>query len=288
MKTTLWASLTLSLICSSACRSTEPSQTSIAGGSVVKANDEAAHHTVALIETDPVEGQAFCTGVLIAPNVVLTAAHCFGPHWSKPALYFGTRVPAKLNKKDARVIPIDTIIKHPGFDADAASAYDKVVENARHLDDVQPPAQPFNDLALIPFVQKLPSGYSPLPIAAADTGLDELKLQSIGFGCVSSTCKEFNNTLRMVDIAWRKSFTTAKVMLVSALYKGDGTCLGDSGGPDMILKDKGAELLGIITTGPTNCEGGLSVDTLIPPYADWIKSHVQELTSAKARIRNNF
>jgi secreted trypsin-like serine protease len=69
-----------------------------------------------------------------------------------------------------------------------------------------------------------------------------------------------------------KESATANVIVLASGGK-KGTCAGDSGGPDFVVSSSGAvKVFGLVMTGPTSCEAGISVDTEVAPYLDWMNA----------------
>jgi secreted trypsin-like serine protease len=64
--------------------------------------------------------------------------------------------------------------------------------------------------------------------------------------------------------------------------KKHGSCFGDSGGPDFVTTSAGPRVVALISTGPTSCEAGLSVDTLVEPYLPWVQATSAPLQSGKS------
>ena len=116
--------------------------------------------------------------------------------------------------------------------------------------------------------------------AAAFVGPDALAtstIDSAGYGCTSTACKSAVDTLHSVAMHFTKTSATANVVVLASGGK-KGTCAGDSGGPDYVVSSSGAvKVFGLVMTGPTLCEAGISVDTLVEPYLDWITSTAQTM-----------
>ncbi|PVU99938.1 hypothetical protein BB559_000276, partial [Furculomyces boomerangus] len=209
-----------------------------------------------------------CTGTLIAPNVVITAAHCIYEtqsidplSWDKIRIGVGSVEPLPQNINSYKV---DKIEINPDFS---------------HT----PPYR--NDLALI-FLKECvpPSIATPIDLAMPD--LNDSEYIVAGFGQTSqdnkapSNVKELIVTEGNIDLC-KKYFTEAeigtKVICVGQTY-GLGTCYGDSGGP-MYSIDYG-KLLGvessIISINGQQCNSVDTVAVYVLPlgYLPWIHRYV--------------
>lgn len=165
-----------------------------------------------------------CTASLIAPDVLLTAAHCVDepnhPDWS-----FGVFTGADANGYTTastlapQLLPISEIVVHPDYETDP----------------------PFTaDIALVRLVSPLEA--TPLPIAwrPLDDSIVGSEARIVGYGQLEY--QEPN--------AARHSATT----LVAAVDEGDTitvgdvdhkTCVGDSGGPALVVLDGVETVIGV-------------------------------------------
>jgi hypothetical protein len=224
-------------------------------GGAENAEQALARHVVMLVGP-----RGFCSGVAIARNVVLTAAHC---------------VPAgaeyKLMELDAARQPmlkdIARIARHPGFDA--AAARQRVTA----------------DVALLRLVAPLAAKFAPAALAAPrrSVAVGDLLLVA-GYGVAAQGDGRTGGTLRTARLAVTGQPGSLQVRLVDPATRGDrpglGACTGDSGAP--VFDDSGGEVavLGVVswTTGPNLSDGcgGLTGVTPLGRYRDWIVT-----TSAK-------
>ncbi|PVU91161.1 hypothetical protein BB559_004261 [Furculomyces boomerangus] len=174
-----------------------------------------------------------CTASLIAPNVVITAAHCItnsnatdSSGWSNIRIGVGSVEPLPQNPNSYTV---KSIIMHPDY------------INA-------PPFK--NDIALIYLNECVPSTIAtPIDMAAPDMGNEQYI--AAGFGQTSETDKSPTNVLEIIategnqDIC-QEFFSTTEIgttVICIAQTNGSGTCYGDAGSP--LYSDDYSMLLGV-------------------------------------------
>ncbi|MCA9540493.1 MAG: trypsin-like serine protease [Myxococcales bacterium] len=215
---------------------------------------------------DRVSSSPFCSGTLITPEVVLTAAHCLdnarGGKTFKTAtpdsiaIYFGDGV---VFDQTPLFYPVVETLIHPGYDRNA-------LRNDLGLIRL---AFPMNDIAPVP---NLPSALalsnadigSPLNFAGFGYAEDRsfgVKLQADtplgGFGCSVAGCSGGS------DAATQISYS----------QQNDGPCNGDSGGPAFAYRGGQAYVAGITSYGDSGCTiYGVStrVDAFQPVIDDFV------------------
>jgi trypsin len=191
----------------------------ITGGTL----DGDAHPAVALLLADRGNGpEPDCSAALVAPKLLVTAAHCAsGPVTDRVWVTF-----------DSRYAPGSALL--PG---------------TLHPDPAwSPAAKDTHDLAVV--VLDEPAPVTPLALPPAGLlekpALKGTELVSVGYGYADRSF-DFDG-YRRVSTA---SFTSLKPTELKLSQKPGGVCFGDSGGPRL----SGSTVVAVTSTGNRNCTG---------------------------------
>jgi secreted trypsin-like serine protease len=204
----------------------------------------------------------FCTGVAVARDLVLTAAHCVqaGAQYKQVELDAG----GKPVLKD-----VLTIARHPRFDlktmlAHRATADVALVKLARPLD-------------VTPAVLMQPRGR----VAVGE------RFAVYGYGMAARTDANTSGTLRGVTLIATGQPGNLQLRLIDPATGGKGAglgaCTGDSGGP--VYADAGGTfaVYGVVSwsTGPGGSDGcgGLTGVTPLELYRNWIVEQAARMGS---------
>ncbi len=268
----LCALLAVLLIPAAADAASPGAHASIIGGDVASIE---AFPSLAYIaaQTGKEEGFA-CTGTVIAPRVVLTAAHCVEDlerGGFTPASDYGVAT----GQANPHLIPHDQILRvsethvFPGFD----------------------PGTTHGDAALL--ILSSPSAAPPIPLAsAADQTLYSggAQVQLAGWGVTRPNARSAPNNLRTTSTvvldgpsckrqtrSFNPPYTNAAQMCTTdPPGQKSGSCFGDSGGPAIAQRADGSPVeLGIASSVGPNCDTRLPdvftrVDTVSTWAAEWI------------------
>jgi secreted trypsin-like serine protease len=209
-----------------------------------------------------------CSGAVIAPDLVLTAAHCL----TDPAAYRVVAVDRSFRPRRHRIVAVAV---HPAF-----------------VPGTTPRTQPGVDLAIVRLERPLGPDFLPLdPSRSGRIGVGD-PVTVAGFGVASERLKRTARTLRQTNLVSLGPIEVANRVLIAvdpqrlAETTGAGACRGDSGGPILTPTAGGYQLYGIIswssgafrTRQPSAC-GGLTAVTPVSEHLGWIVSGMRSLSS---------
>src|SRR5215831_4752188 len=172
-------------------------------GSAPKANQSIARYVVMVVGSD----KTFCSGVVIAPDLILTAAQCIHPATSYKIVAFDA--PRTLKN-------VASTIVHPDWDPTAV---------LRHRTSA--------DVGLIKLVAPLPPAYAPVALADPQrTVTAGSQVMVAGYGSAIAGDARTGGTLRAAHLLVTGNPGSFQIRLVDPNTKGElaglGSCSGDS------------------------------------------------------------
>ena len=222
-----------------------------------------ARHVVLIVGS----GGTMCTGVAIARDLVLTAAHCTLPG----AEY-------KLMEFDAAHQPVlrdvTDIARHPQFDLATMLAHRATA-----------------DVSLMRLAAPLGQSFAPARLATPGKAVAPGDGFTVaGFGVAVRGDGKTSGTLRTAALVATGQPGSLQIRLVDPATNGEraglGACTGDSGGPVFAGDGEALAVAGVVSwsTGPKlagGC-GGLTGVTPLTRYRDWIVDTARRLGATLA------
>ena len=209
-----------------------------------------------------------CSGAVIAPDLVLTAAHCL------------------TDQASYRVVAVNRAFRPQRFRIVAAAVHPAFVPGTT------PRTQPGVDLAIVKLERPLGQDFVPFDPSLSGR-IDAGEGATIaGFGVSSERLKGTARTLRQTNLVSLGPVQVANRVLIVvdpqrlAETTGAGACRGDSGGPILAAGPGGYRLYGIISwssgalrTRVASACGGLTAVTPVAEHFGWIASAARGLSS---------
>lgn len=244
--------------------------TGVMGGEPVSADQNWARAIVLVLASN---GER-CTGALIKPDVILTAAHCveFGEDNVSFTIRFrkaaGANDLVSLESAETR-----EVLAHEDY----AAAGNVVI----------------NDIALIALKNPAPEGVVPLELAPSVRGLSSREsLLAIGYG----KTKDFHIAEPDSDVLHSApvfaasrigrdpvpSMTDQSELILVSQKNGKGICSGDSGGPLLRWQEGRYQILGVANfvmnamVRDRRCSGYSAFRSVVA-YQDWIQRSISHL-----------
>ena len=252
---------------------------SIVGG---RAASIAEFPSLAYIEARVGKGGFACTGTVVAPRVILTAAHCIegqesGAFTAPSAYAVATGVTSPREATAPNIFRVTETHVFPGFD----------------------PGNLRGDAGVL--VLDRPTAAAPLPMAgAADAALyaGGAPVQLAGWGLTRANARSGPGSLRATAMtvqapgfckrktrSFYPPYSAAGQLCTLATPTKSGGCFGDSGGPAIGLRADGTPVhLGIISTGGPFCSTKLpNVLTRTDVASTWVSEWVAAIEAGAPR-----
>ncbi|NUP06973.1 MAG: serine protease [Polyangiaceae bacterium] len=183
-------------------------------------------------------GSTHCTGTVVAPRLVVTAAHCvYGFSAGNMKFVLGSKVSQPSAK-----IGVVSIQAHPSYDEDSIS----------------------NDIGIVVLASDAP--VTPMKmVTSMDNSWVGRQLTFVGYGVSNGIQQTGAGTKRVVKMPIEGVYPTQ----FEYGLPGKNTCNGDSGGPAFAEVNGELLLAGVTSYGDANCTQ-YGVDTRVDAFASFI------------------
>jgi Trypsin len=185
-----------------------------------------------------------CSAVVVARDVVLTAAHCV----TGAAEH---RVHFRDEAGQPVLIALAAKAVHPGYDA-------KAIETRRRS----------IDLALVRIPETLPDRFGRAAFAAVKPVKDAAVTVG-GYGLAREGDAKTTGTFRIASLKAVEPYGPSKILLWSQGIGATGACQGDSGGP-MTSGDAVVAITSWSSAAKGQSCGGLTQGILVGPQREWL------------------
>ncbi len=207
-----------------------------------------AAYTVMVLKSSAA-GSSFCSGVVVARNVVLTAGHCV-------ARAADTLVHFRESSGAPTMRRIDDISVHPQYRANSVRTRERSI-----------------DLALVRLSEPLPDRFRAAAIADVSAISVGARFRIAGYGVNREGAGNSGGVLRSGVLVAREPLSSILLWAEDPRKQGLGACEGDSGGP--VFSIDFDTLVAIIDWAAgikgKGC-GGLTQGALVAPQRAWIES----------------
>lgn len=185
-----------------------------------------------------------CSAVVVAPDVVLTAAHCVTGA-AEHRVHFRDEA-----GEPVLIVPAAKAV-HPGYDA-------KAIEGRRRS----------IDLALVRVPEPLPKRFEAAPLSMTGPGKGEAVTVG-GWGLARKDDPKTTGTFRTAALTVVEPYGPSRILLWSKGTGAMGACQGDSGGP-MTAGDAVVAITSWSTAAQGQGCGGITQGILVGPQRAWI------------------
>ena len=200
----------------------------------------------------------FCTGVVLAPTVVMTAAHCVPPGAD-------VRVHLPAPGGSPVLLPVTDVERHPGYRPDAIRTRQRSI-----------------DIALIRLRDPLPQRFVPATLSGSGATTPGERFTLSGYGVGREGDASSSGQLRSTDLAARLPVSSLLLWAEDPARRGAGACTGDSGGPLTRLGETRVVALAVWSSGSRRRQcGDLTQALWLAPETGWIGTVMQGWGAAR-------
>ncbi len=234
-------------------------------------DDESRHPGVVGLLAKTRQEVSFCSGTLIAPNLVLTALHCVSP----------------LNELNFSCALDGTLIQHrpgagelgPLIDPEDVAIYagvvpdlDKPVAKGQALFSTGSTQICRNDIALLVLDRDLDLALTPLRLDEPTVAGETVTVVGYGHSGDPVVNRHLRSGVRIIDVGSDDQGGDGGFAPSRTFATGRSTCPGDSGGPALAERTPGAPIAGIysIVAGDCTADSARNIFTQVAPFRELI------------------
>lgn len=208
--------------------------------------------------------ETFCTGTLIAKDIVLTAAHCL----RSGKMYVGFSVDGNP-KNVARLRP------HRVIDYKLPEGFE-IGEDGEFR-----PGADVLDMMIVKFDNGTPDGFVPAELFESESiyppEIDDAKVvTALGYGVTDGEKQTGSGSLRKARMRISRPVFGRTEFGADGSFS--GTCQGDSGGPAFLKVGDKHVVVGVLSRGEDGCKGEMFY-TKVNAYTQWIKDTIAEFSA---------
>jgi V8-like Glu-specific endopeptidase len=210
-----------------------------------------------------------CSGVIVAPNIIVTAGHCLAEYKKENLeVVFSLDANKAFKEKNySRIFKVENFRVHPDFKN--VDRKGNVLKKERH------------DIAIMKIQGQMPGDYKPAKILQSTSGLSKGDMTTmVGYGISQREQMKGAGVIRKVQLPIISlKYSSHEARLDQSGQR--GSCPGDSGGP-LFVNNGGQNYVWAITVGTLPkavrdmCDYQ-SVVTILAPFSGWIKSNINSL-----------
>jgi hypothetical protein len=213
---------------------------------------EFAPYVVMVLDSSGGGGASFCSATVIAPDVVLTAAHCVSD-------LSDTQVFFRRGQGGLDFFDVASIAIHPEYRPNIGR---------QHLISI--------DLALLRLAKPLPPSFKPVELTDSLRVKIGQPLRIVGFGLANEDERGTSGVLRTGVLAVSEPKSPVLVWLTDPDGTGLGGCTGDSGGPIFAVGQPVLVAVAIKAKGNNGYScGAVTEAALAGPQLPWIRKILQ-------------